>query len=68
MTNVMALRTQYKDVFEKRHGVKLGFMSFFTKAVVAALKEIPAVNDDVGDIEHRRDSRRVEREHHGCGK
>ncbi|WP_291840962.1 biotin/lipoyl-containing protein, partial [Brevundimonas sp.] len=41
MTNIMALRAQYKDVFEKRHGVKLGFMSFFTKAVVAALKEIP---------------------------
>ncbi|MDZ4059563.1 MAG: 2-oxoglutarate dehydrogenase complex dihydrolipoyllysine-residue succinyltransferase [Brevundimonas sp.] len=47
MTNVMALRTQYKDVFEKRHGVKLGFMSFFTKAVVAALKEIPAVNAEI---------------------
>jgi len=47
MTSVMALRTQYKDVFEKRHGVKLGFMSFFTKAVVAALKEIPAVNAEI---------------------
>ena len=47
MTNVMALRTQYKDVFEKRHGVKLGFMSFFTKAVVAALHEIPAVNAEI---------------------
>ena len=47
MTNVMALRNQYKDVFEKRHGVKLGFMSFFTKAVVAALKEIPAVNAEI---------------------
>jgi len=47
MTNVMALRTQYKDVFEKRHGVKLGFMSFFTRAVVAALKEIPAVNAEI---------------------
>ena len=47
MTNVMALRTQYKDVFEKRHGVKLGFMSFFTKAIVAALKEIPAVNAEI---------------------
>jgi len=47
MTNVMALRTQYKDVFEKRHGVKLGFMSFFTKAVVAALQEIPAVNAEI---------------------
>lgn len=47
MTNVMALRAQYKDVFEKRHGVKLGFMSFFTKAVVAALYEIPAVNAEI---------------------
>ena len=47
MTNVMALRAAYKDVFEKRHGVKLGFMSFFTKAVVAALKEIPAVNAEI---------------------
>ncbi|MFN3930546.1 MAG: 2-oxoglutarate dehydrogenase complex dihydrolipoyllysine-residue succinyltransferase [Brevundimonas sp.] len=47
MTNVMALRTQYKDAFEKRHGVKLGFMSFFTKAIVAALKEIPAVNAEI---------------------
>ncbi|HYC99101.1 2-oxoglutarate dehydrogenase complex dihydrolipoyllysine-residue succinyltransferase [Brevundimonas sp.] len=47
MTNIMALRTQYKDVFEKRHGVKLGFMSFFTKAIVAALKEIPAVNAEI---------------------
>lgn len=47
MTNVMALRAQYKDVFEKRHGVKLGFMSFFTKAVVAALHEIPAVNAEI---------------------
>ncbi|MFN3777953.1 MAG: 2-oxoglutarate dehydrogenase complex dihydrolipoyllysine-residue succinyltransferase [Brevundimonas aurantiaca] len=47
MTNIMALRAQYKDVFEKRHGVKLGFMSFFTKAVVAALQEIPAVNAEI---------------------
>ena len=47
MTNVMALRAAYKDVFEKRHGVKLGFMSFFTKAVVAALREIPAVNAEI---------------------
>ena len=47
MTNVMALRNQYKEVFEKRHGVKLGFMSFFTKAAVAALKEIPAVNAEI---------------------
>ncbi|MDI1281350.1 2-oxoglutarate dehydrogenase complex dihydrolipoyllysine-residue succinyltransferase [Brevundimonas sp.] len=47
MTNVMALRSQYKEVFEKRHGVKLGFMSFFTRAVVAALQEIPAVNAEI---------------------
>lgn len=47
MTAVMALRNQYKDAFEKRHGVKLGFMSFFVKAVVAALQEIPAVNAEI---------------------
>jgi 2-oxoglutarate dehydrogenase E2 component (dihydrolipoamide succinyltransferase) len=47
MTNVMALRNQYKDGFEKRHGVKLGFMSFFVKAAVAALQEIPAVNAEI---------------------
>ncbi|WP_454718111.1 2-oxoglutarate dehydrogenase complex dihydrolipoyllysine-residue succinyltransferase [Caulobacter segnis] len=47
MSAVMALRSQYKDVFEKRHGVKLGFMSFFTKAVVAALKAIPDVNAEI---------------------
>jgi 2-oxoglutarate dehydrogenase E2 component (dihydrolipoamide succinyltransferase) len=47
MTAVMALRAQYKDIFEKRHGVKLGFMSFFTKAVVAALKSVPDVNAEI---------------------
>ena len=47
MTNVMALRAQYKEVFEKRHGVKLGFMSFFTKAVVQALQDMPAVNAEI---------------------
>ncbi|MGE0004525.1 MAG: 2-oxoglutarate dehydrogenase complex dihydrolipoyllysine-residue succinyltransferase [Parvibaculaceae bacterium] len=47
MTHVMALRSQYKDVFEKKHGVKLGFMSFFVKACVHALKEIPAVNAEI---------------------
>lgn len=47
MTNVMAARASYKDVFEKKHGVKLGFMSFFTKACVLALKEIPAVNAEI---------------------
>ncbi|MDR6530694.1 2-oxoglutarate dehydrogenase E2 component (dihydrolipoamide succinyltransferase) [Caulobacter rhizosphaerae] len=47
MTAVMALRNAYKDVFEKKHGVKLGFMSFFTKAVVAALKAVPDVNAEI---------------------
>jgi 2-oxoglutarate dehydrogenase E2 component (dihydrolipoamide succinyltransferase) len=47
MGAVMALRTHYKDVFEKRHGVRLGFMSFFVKACVAALKEVPAVNAEI---------------------
>ena len=47
MSNVMALRQQYKDLFEKRHGVKLGFMSFFVKACITALKEIPAVNAEI---------------------
>ncbi|UVK56145.1 2-oxoglutarate dehydrogenase complex dihydrolipoyllysine-residue succinyltransferase [Mesorhizobium sp. AR02] len=47
MSAVMALRTKYKDVFEKKHGVKLGFMGFFTKAVTHALKEIPAVNAEI---------------------
>lgn len=47
MTEVMALRAQYKDVFEKKHGAKLGFMSFFVRACVAALKEIPAVNAEI---------------------
>jgi len=44
MSAVMALRAKYQDDFVKKHGVKLGFMSFFTKAVVHALQEIPAVN------------------------
>ncbi len=44
MSAVMALRAQYKEGFEKKHGVKLGFSSFFTKAVVAALQSLPAVN------------------------
>ena len=44
MFEVMALRSQYKDSFEKRYGIRLGFMSFFVKAVVEALKAIPAVN------------------------
>src|SRR6188768_2365542 len=47
MSHIMAMRTQYKDVFEKKHGSKLGFMGFFTKAVVQALKDIPAVNAEI---------------------
>ncbi len=47
MSASMALRGQYKDQFEKKHGVKLGFMSLFTKAVIAALKELPAVNAEI---------------------
>ena len=52
MTAVMSMRAQYKDVFEKRHGVKLGFMAFFVKACLQALKEIPSVNAEIdgGDI------------------
>jgi 2-oxoglutarate dehydrogenase E2 component (dihydrolipoamide succinyltransferase) len=44
---VMDLRTRYKDAFEKKHGVKLGFMGFFTRAVCHALKEVPAVNAEI---------------------
>ncbi len=47
MTNIINMRNQYKDVFEKKHGVKLGFMSFFLKAAIGALKEIPAVNAEI---------------------
>ncbi|MCB1455646.1 MAG: 2-oxoglutarate dehydrogenase complex dihydrolipoyllysine-residue succinyltransferase, partial [Nitratireductor sp.] len=47
MSAVMDLRNRYKDLFEKKHGVKLGFMGFFTKAVCHALKEIPAVNAEI---------------------
>ncbi len=47
MTNVVGLREQFRDGFEKKHGVKLGFMSFFVKACVLALKEIPAVNAEI---------------------
>jgi 2-oxoglutarate dehydrogenase E2 component (dihydrolipoamide succinyltransferase) len=43
----MAFRSKYKDQFEKRHGVKLGFMSFFVKACVTALKEVPEVNAEI---------------------
>ena len=47
MSAVMALRKEYKDLFEKKHGVKLGFMSFFTKACCHALKEVPEVNAEI---------------------
>jgi 2-oxoglutarate dehydrogenase E2 component (dihydrolipoamide succinyltransferase) len=47
MTAVMGLRSQYKELFEKRHGVKLGFMSFFVRAAIQALREIPAVNAEI---------------------
>ena len=47
MGAVMDLRKEYKDLFEKKHGVKLGFMSFFTKACVHALKEVPEVNAEI---------------------
>jgi len=47
MTEVMAIRERYRDSFEKKHGVRLGFMSFFVKACIAALKEIPAANAEI---------------------
>jgi 2-oxoglutarate dehydrogenase E2 component (dihydrolipoamide succinyltransferase) len=47
MSAVMHMRTQYKDLFEKKHGVKLGFMGFFVRACVQALREIPAVNAEI---------------------
>ncbi|WP_421578009.1 2-oxoglutarate dehydrogenase complex dihydrolipoyllysine-residue succinyltransferase [Shinella sp. M31] len=47
MSAVMDLRNRYKDLFEKKHGVKLGFMGFFTKVVTHALKELPAVNAEI---------------------
>ncbi len=52
MSGVVALRRRYREAFENRHGVRLGFMSFFVKACIGALKEIPAVNAEIdgGDI------------------
>ena len=47
MSGVIALRKRYRDSFEKKHGVKLGFMSFFVKATIGALREIPALNAEV---------------------
>jgi 2-oxoglutarate dehydrogenase E2 component (dihydrolipoamide succinyltransferase) len=51
MSAVMALRSRYKDLFEKKHAVKLGFMGFFVKACVQALEEIPAVNAEIDGID-----------------
>jgi 2-oxoglutarate dehydrogenase E2 component (dihydrolipoamide succinyltransferase) len=55
MSHIMALRAQYKDSFEKKHGVKMGFMSFFVKAAVQALKDFPAVNAEIdgGDLVYK---------------
>ncbi|MFL5236644.1 MAG: dihydrolipoyllysine-residue succinyltransferase, partial [Rhizomicrobium sp.] len=47
MSDVMRLRAEYKDSFEKKHGVRLGFMGFFVKACIAALKELPDVNAEI---------------------
>jgi 2-oxoglutarate dehydrogenase E2 component (dihydrolipoamide succinyltransferase) len=47
MSAVMALRSQYKDIFEKRHGVKLGFMGLFVKACIQGLRDVPAVNAEI---------------------
>ena len=47
MSAVMGMRKQYKDLFEKKHGVRLGFMGFFAKAICKALEEIPAVNAEI---------------------
>ena len=60
MSAVMALRTQYKESFEKKHGVGLGFMSFFVKAVVQSLKQFPAVNASIVAA----DGGQLEVEHH----
>jgi len=51
MTNVMAARKQYQERFEKKHGVRLGFMSFFVKAAIQALQDIPAVNGEIAGDE-----------------
>ncbi|HUF57424.1 MAG TPA: 2-oxoglutarate dehydrogenase complex dihydrolipoyllysine-residue succinyltransferase [Thermohalobaculum sp.] len=51
MTEVMRLRTEYKELFEKKHGVRLGFMSFFVKAVCLGLKDVPEVNAEIDGAE-----------------
>lgn len=55
MSGIMELRNEYKDAFEKKHGVRMGFMSFFTKACCHALKEVPEVNAEIdgGDIVYK---------------
>jgi 2-oxoglutarate dehydrogenase E2 component (dihydrolipoamide succinyltransferase) len=55
MSGIMDLRNEYKDQFEKKHGVKLGFMSFFVKACTHALKEVPEVNAEIdgGDVVYK---------------
>jgi 2-oxoglutarate dehydrogenase E2 component (dihydrolipoamide succinyltransferase) len=62
MTNVMALRSKHKESFQKTHGVKLGFMSFFIKAAVSALKTYPAVNSSIVE----QDGAPATQEHHYC--
>ena len=47
MTEILALRAKYRESFEKKHGVRLGFMSIFAKACIVALKELPAVNGEI---------------------
>lgn len=54
MSQLMALRTQYQDRFVKRYGLKLGFMSFFVKAVIEALKEFPAVNAEIDESDPKK--------------
>jgi 2-oxoglutarate dehydrogenase E2 component (dihydrolipoamide succinyltransferase) len=56
MSTIMAVRNQYKDLFEKKHGVKLGFMGFFVKACIQALQEVPSVNAEIDgqDIIYKR--------------
>ena len=51
MTKVMALRARYKDAFQQKHGVKLGFMGFFVKACAGALREVPSVNAEIDGAE-----------------
>ena len=55
MSEIMKLRSEYKDLFEKRHGMKLGFMGFFVRACLTALKEVPAVNAEIdgGDLVYK---------------